>query len=176
MVFPVWYHAGRMSYEEQRVKVKIYGSLPGRSPLLVRVPSVGDRRCRLHTLAAVALGRMSAAAQADIGVEILVMSGWRARRWKSREQYEDHVTRKYGSVAEGRKWLAYESPHETGLAIDIGSGGLWADRKTRDAQREQPLHRWLVEHAWEHGWHPYKREPWHWEHPLSLDAYRSGEG
>lgn len=164
-----------MSYEEKRVKVKVYGTLPKSSPLLVPVPGVKDKPRRLHKLAAAALEKMSAATEKDLGIKLELASAWRRHRWKSKQDYEQTVIKKYGSVKEGRKWLAYSSPHETGLAIDIGVGGLWPSRKTAKAQREQPLHKWLVEHAWEYGFHPYKREPWHWEYPVSLEAYKSGE-
>jgi len=163
-----------VSYEEQRVHVKVYGATPSSSPRLVRVPGVLGQARRLHTLAAQAFTGMAAAVERDLGLALAIASGWRAHRWESREQYEAVLVKRFGSVREGRKWLAYNSPHETGLAMDIGVGGLWPSRSTAPAQKQQPLHRWLVEHAHEHGWHPYKVEPWHWEYPLSLEAYASG--
>ena len=163
-----------MSYDEQRVRVKLYGTMPRDSPLLVPIPSVGKAR-RLHVLAAKALATMAEAVKKDLRLELEVASGWRAHRWSSRKQYEEVLVQRFGSVAEGRKWLAYDSPHETGLAIDIGVGGLWPTRSTVATQKQQPLHRWLVEHAWEFGWHPYKVEPWHWEFPMSLQALKTGE-
>jgi len=163
-----------MSYEEKRVKAKVYGSLPGTSSLLVAVPGVKGKVRRLHALAAAAFTTMAAAVERDLGVKLELASGWRKHKWASREQYEQHVIAKFGSVEEGRKWLAYNSPHETGLAMDIGTGGLWPSKSTRNEQKKTPLHAWLVEHAHEHGWHPYKLEPWHWEHPVSLPAHRSG--
>ena len=172
-----------MPYEENRVRVRNFGSLPSSSPLLERVSSVEGRSCRLHVLAAADFNRMAAAVKIDIGIDLAITSGWRPHRWKSREHYEDTLVRKYGeggkltreqAIREGKKWLAYNSPHETGLAMDIGVGGLWPDRKTAPAQREQPLHAWLVEHAWEYGWTPYKKEPWHWEHHVSREAWETG--
>ncbi|MCX4241075.1 M15 family metallopeptidase [Paraliomyxa miuraensis] len=163
-----------MSYEERRVRVKVYGSLASKSPLLVEVPGVRGKVRRLHTLAAAALETMAAAIERDIGVKIELASGWRRHKWTSRAQYEKTLVSRFGSVREGRKWLAYNSPHETGLAMDIGTGGLWPTKSTRKEQKRTPLHEWLVEHAHEYGWHPYKLEPWHWEFPLSLEAYGSG--
>jgi LAS superfamily LD-carboxypeptidase LdcB len=163
-----------MSYEENRVTTKVYGTLKSTSELLVIVPGVGGKRCRLHKLAAAALAEMAAAVKSDLDIELALASAWRDHRWKSYEDYEQTVIKKYGSVAEGRKWLAFSSPHETGLAMDIGVGGLTPSRATAEKQKQQPLHKWLVEHAYEYGWHPYKREPWHWEYPLSLAAYKSG--
>ncbi|MBL9106697.1 MAG: D-alanyl-D-alanine carboxypeptidase family protein [Myxococcales bacterium] len=161
------------TYVERRVSVRVYGTIGPDSPLLVAVPGTCGPR-RLHRLAAAALARMSAAAQQDLGLELRLASAWRAHRWQSRAQYEAVLLAKYGSIAEGKRWLAFDSPHETGLAVDIGVGGLKPSRASVDFQRQTPLHRWLVARAHEFGFHPYKTEPWHWEHPLSLAAYRSG--
>lgn len=160
-------------YAERRIGVRLYGKLPAESKLLVPVPAVSGRK-RLHVLAAAALTTMADAVVRDLGLELKLASAWRAHRWQSREQYEAVLLAKYGSIAEGKRWLAFDSPHETGLAIDIGVGGLTPSRSTVAYQRKQPLFRWLVEHAWEYGFHPYKVEPWHWEFPLSREAYRSG--
>ena len=161
-------------YVERRVKVRTYGTLRVDSTLLVPVPGASPGPKRLHVLAARALAALAAAVQRDLGIELKVASAWRAHRWTSREQYEAVLVSRFGSVQEGRRWLAYNSPHETGLAIDIGVGGLKPTRSTVDFQRKQPLHQWLVQHASTYGWYPYKVEPWHWEYPLSLEAYASG--
>jgi peptidoglycan hydrolase-like protein with peptidoglycan-binding domain len=160
-------------YVEKRVKVRTYGTTANDSRLLVNVPSTSGTK-RLHVLAAKALEAMSAAVQRDLGIELKLASGWRAHRWTSREQYEQVLIARFGSVKEGKRWLAFDSPHETGLAMDIGVGGLKPTRSTVDFQRKQPLHHWLVQHASEYGWYPYKTEPWHWEYPLSLEAFASG--
>ncbi|MCA9636928.1 MAG: D-alanyl-D-alanine carboxypeptidase family protein [Myxococcales bacterium] len=162
------------NYQEKRVKVANYGTMKSSSDLLVPVPSVSSQ-CRLHKLAAAAMEQMAAAIARDLGIELKISSGWRPHRWKSREDYEQTLIRKYGSVKEGRKWLAYASPHETGLAMDIGVGGLAPNRKTAAAQRKTKLHDWLVDNAHEFGWHPYKQEPWHWEFPVSRSSWESGE-
>lgn len=163
-----------MSYEERRVKVAAYGSLPKSSPVLVKVPGVGGPRL-LHKLAAQGLAELSAAAERDLGFPLQLASGWRHHRWTSRAQYEQVLVQRFGSVAEGVKWLGYDSPHETGLAIDIGVGGLTPSRSTRDHQRQTPLHRWLVANASRFGFHPYKLEPWHWEYPISKLAWETGK-
>lgn len=160
-----------MSYEERRVRVRNYRSLRANSPLLVGVPGTNGKPRKLHHLAADALARMSEAIEHDLGIEVLVASGHRRRRWASREDYEKAMVEQYGSVAEGRKWKAYESPHETGLAVDFGVGGLEPKRATKAKQRATKLHAWLVEHAHEYGWHPYKHEPWHWEFPVSREDF-----
>jgi hypothetical protein len=161
-------------YVERRVKVRIYGTMATTSKLLVPVPGVSSGTKRLHVLAAAGFTSLAAAIQRDLGIELKTASAWRAHRWTSREQYEAVLVSRFGSVKEGKRWLAFDSPHETGLAMDIGVGGLKPTRSTVDFQRKQPLHQWLVQHASEHGWYPYKTEPWHWEYPLSLEAYQSG--
>ncbi len=161
------------SYVERRVCVRVYGTIGPDSPMLVPVPGTGGPR-RLHVLAAEALERMSAAIQQDLGITIKLASAWRAHRWESRAQYEAVLVAKFGTIAEGKRWLAFDSPHETGLAIDIGVGGLKPSRASVGFQRGTPLHQWLVARAYEFGFHPYKTEPWHWEYPMSLAAYRSG--
>lgn len=164
-----------MSYEEKRVRVKNYSRLPSKSKLLVDIPGTRGKTRRLHVLAAAALADMAEAIAKDLDIELLIASGWRRHRWKSRKHYEAFMIENYGSVREGRKWMAYDSPHETGLAVDIGVGGLTPDRKTRRKQRETPLHQWLVDNAYRFGWHPYKAEPWHWEYPISKRAWETGE-
>jgi hypothetical protein len=163
-----------MSYEEKRVKVSQLGTTPASSPLLVEIPGVGGPR-KLHKLAAQSFQEMAAAIHRDLGIVAKAASAWRPHRWTSRKQYEDRLIAKYGSVKEGRRWLAFDSPHETGLAVDFGVGGLEPVCNTVAKQRATPLHHWLVAHAHEYGWHPYKVEPWHWEYPLSLAEFQTGE-
>jgi len=165
-----------MSFIEDRVTTKEFGSLPGDSELLVNVPtSPGHAQQRLHKLAAAALIPMSEAVEKDLRFPLLVASGWRPHRWTSRAQYEQVLIEKYGSVAKGRLYLAFDSPHEVGLAMDLGCGGLSPVSATIDQQKTTPIFKWLVEHAWEYGFTPYKVEPWHWEHRVSLTSYQSGE-
>ncbi|NVB40064.1 peptidoglycan-binding protein [Pseudenhygromyxa sp. WMMC2535] len=174
----VWKQAGFRcqsgDFVERRVRVARLGSVPRSSAVLVEVPGTGGKTRLLHRLAAVDLAQLVAACKQDIGVELLVQSGWRRHRWSSRKQYEQYVTKKYGSVKEGRKWLAYSSPHETGLAVDFGTGGLEPKSKTAAKQKKTPAYAWLIANAYRFGFTPYKREPWHWEHPLSLRAWTTG--
>jgi hypothetical protein len=147
-------------YTEQRVRVSRYGRIDR-----------GDQRLvsGLHWRATEALEAMRAAS----GLELAVASGWRPHRWRSRSHYESTMVAVYGSVAKGRKWLAFDSPHETGLAVDFGSDGLRPRSATADAQRDTPAHEWLVGNAHLFGFRPYKREPWHWEFPLSERAFKA---
>ena len=162
-------------YVEKRVRVANYGTLPSSSPLLVQVPSSRGAVMRLHRLAAAQFEKLAAAIKQELRLDLKIASGWRPHRWKSRQDYEAKLIAKYGSVSAGRKWLAYDSPHETGLAMDIGVGGLEPNRKTADTQRKTKLHRWLVDNAHNYGWHPYKAEPWHWECPIGRKAWETGE-
>jgi D-alanyl-D-alanine dipeptidase len=165
-----------MSWNEMRTPVSVFGSLPSDSPLLVPIPTTpGHRPQRLHVLAAAAFAHLADAVRADLQIELLAASGWRPHRWTSREQYETALIEKYGSVARGRLYLAFDSPHETGLACDFGCGGLAPVSATIAEQQRTPLHKWLVLNAWKHGWHPYKREPWHYECWVPLDSYLSGK-
>jgi len=164
-----------VSCVEERVRVRDYGVLPGDSPLLVPVATCpGKQPQRLHVLAAGDFARMADACERDLGISLLAASGWREHRWASRDQYEHFLVAKYGSVERGRVFLAFDSPHETGLAVDLGCGGLEPKSATAAEQKKTNLYRWLVEHACEYGFHPYLVEPWHWEHPLSATSYASG--
>jgi LAS superfamily LD-carboxypeptidase LdcB len=164
-----------MSYIEHRTTVAVYSSLPAVSHLLVPVPTTaGYPQQRLHTLAATALAPMSQAVQAALGFPLVSASGWRPHRWASREQYEQVLIAKYGSVSRGQLFLAFDSPHETGLACDFGCGGLMPVSATIAQQKTTPLWRWLYTHASDFGWTPYEVEPWHWECWVPLDNYQSG--
>jgi len=164
-----------MSYIENRVKVSYYGRLSADSALLVKVPTTpGHKQQKLHTLAAKAFKAMSNATVRDLKLALLAASGWRPHRWLSRRQYEDFITKKYGSAEKGRLYLAYDSPHETGLAVDIGCGGLYPDSSTIEKQKATKLFKWLVEHAWEYGVTNFFPEPWHWEYNIPLEAFKSG--
>lgn len=165
-----------MSYDEQRVRVSVYGSLSGDSPLLV--PVRGLAPYRLHAAAEERLQALAEAAAVD-GFRVRLASAWRRHRWRGRAHYEATLIRRYKSghmtdaeaLRKGRRYLAYASPHETGLAVDFRNDGLFPRSATVAQQRRTPWHAWLVEHAWRFGWHPYKAEPWHWECPLPVDVY-----
>jgi peptidoglycan hydrolase-like protein with peptidoglycan-binding domain/D-alanyl-D-alanine dipeptidase len=162
-------------FVERRVRVKKLGSLPYSSALLVEIPGRKGVKRKLHRLAAPALLEMVKACQSEIGVLLEVSSGWRPRRWKTREAYEKDMIAKYGSVAKGSLYMAYESPHETGLCVDFGTGGLEANSSTIAQQKQTPAYAWLVANAYRFGFCPYAREPWHWEFPLSSRAWTTGE-
>ncbi|MDD9942432.1 MAG: M15 family metallopeptidase [Myxococcales bacterium] len=159
---------------ERRVRVADLGSMPRSSAHLAEIDGVAGKQLRLHHLAAKDYRALVDAANKEAGLDLRACSAWRPHRWKSKAEYDAFVTKEYGSVREGRKWLAYSSPHETGLCIDFGSEGLEPKRKTVSRQRATAAYAWLVDNAYRFGWTPYKREPWHWEHPLSLRAWITG--
>ncbi len=145
-------------------------------PRLVPVPSTPGRQCTLHWATA-SVFRVLAAAWAEDNpgaAPLLVSSGWRPHRWASMEQWESVLCDKYGSVAEGRKWLAYRSPHETGLALDLGSPPPMTPNRHRvEAQRKSAVYGWLMSHAPTMGLRAYLPEPWHWELPLPRAAWEA---
>jgi peptidoglycan hydrolase-like protein with peptidoglycan-binding domain/D-alanyl-D-alanine dipeptidase len=160
--------------EQRRVRVAKFGPLPKSSTLLRDVPGTGGKPRKLHRLAAIDLDALIAACKADIGVDLLIQSGWRPHQWSSYAQYEAKMIEQFGSLSKGKKYRAFDSPHETGLAVDFGSGGLEASSSTIDKQRKTPAYAWLVANAYRFGFTPYSAEPWHWEHPLSLRAWTTG--
>lgn len=161
-------------FMERRVRVANLGTIASSSVLLREVPGTGGKPRLLHRLAALDLDALIAAAKSDTKVDLQIQSGWRAHRWKSYADYEATMIRKYGSVAKGKQYMAYDSPHETGLAVDFGTGGLEAKSATAATQRKTPIYQWLVANAYRFGFTPYTKEPWHWEHPLSLRAWTTG--
>jgi hypothetical protein len=180
-----------MSYLENRVTTAFYGSLPEDSPLLVNVPTTpGHPQQRMHLLAAQKMAAMDQAILSDLGIVAQTASGWRPHRWASLAQYHQTLIDTYKArlqaklgrvptdaevLAFGRIYLAFDSPHETGLARDFGCGGLIPVSATIEEQKKTPLFKWLVDNAYKHDVTPYFPEPWHWEcRILSLDAYKKG--
>jgi D-alanyl-D-alanine carboxypeptidase len=149
---------------ENRVRVKDYGRIDdGDDSRLVPIPSIPGKTCKLHRLAAAAFTVMAYACFVQTGIRLVAASGWRPHRWTSRAEYEAYLVKHYGSILAGRKWVAFDSPHETGLAVDFGSSGLSPDSKTAQKQKLTPAYKWLKDNAALYGFTPYLPEPWHWE-------------
>ena len=168
-------------FKENRVYVRDYGRLPSNSPLLVDVPSLGSRQ-RLHVLAAQRLEALSREAAKAGFPDIKIASGWRPHRWQSWDQYVSEMERRYGSLAEGRRKMAYNSAHETGLAMDFGAHGVYPSFKgagpfglTNEQQKQTPFYKWLQNNAHRFGLTPYAYEAWHWEVKVPRVAWQSGE-
>ena len=163
-------------FKESRVYVKDYGiPLSFDSGLLVKIPSVGGQQY-LHILVAKRFMAMNAKWQKDTGEqEIKVASGWRQHRWKSREHYEQVLISKYGSIEKGRKLLAYNSPHELGLAFDLGNLGLTPNSKINEQQKQTKLYKWLKENSYLFGIQNYQHEAWHYEMRLPKESWLTGK-
>lgn len=173
-----------------RVRVSFYGAIPAGDPRLWPAPySAPGKTCLVHWTLCAPLRALSAAAPGD--EPLVVQSGWREHRWPSRGQYERTLVRKYQhrtdlACKRGRRpsdcpcmphrrraciYLAFASPHETGLAVDFGSLGLYPTTRTIAAQKKTLIYQWLREHAGDFGFRPYKPEPWHWERPIAKDLW-----
>lgn len=160
--------------QENRVRVKDYGTIDDPDdPRLIAIPSIPGKTCKLHRLAAAAFTMMAYACLMQTGIRLVAASGWRPHRWKSRAEYEAYLKAHYGTVEEGRRWVAYDSPHETGLAVDLGSGGLTPDSRTAQTQKRTTIYKWLKDNAERFGFAPYLPEPWHWEYNISKSDWEA---
>ena len=164
-------------YTENRVRISegFNPIVSGSDERLVSAPTIPGRATqKIHVLAYQRFIKLSEAA-VEAGFDApLLASGWRTKRYNTREEYNAAMIEKYGSVAEGRRWVAYESPHMTGLAIDFGNNGLYPKSATNSQQKQTPFFKWLKENAHRFGFTPYKNEAWHWEVKVPLNAYASG--
>lgn len=170
-------------FQENRVRLNDYGPLRPDDPRLVQVPSTKSSST-LHTLAAKRFMALRDAAERDGFPDVRISSGYREDRAaykrgpdgrKSRAAFEAYLLERYGSVKEGYRWLAFDSPHETGLALDFGNHGLQPTSANNAEQMRTPFYRWLVNNAYRFGLTPYKGEAWHWEFKIPRDAWASGE-
>jgi LAS superfamily LD-carboxypeptidase LdcB len=124
-----------------------------------------ERPVPLHRLAAEAWTALTAAARADGHAAPLLMpvSGYRsideqAWLWEA-------ALAKYRDPDVACLWVARPgtSAHQSGRAIDCHLGTP-IESEYASAQRDAPVHRWLVANAEAFGFYPYDLEPWHWEY------------
>lgn len=165
-------------YKENRVRIRDgYEAITdANDSRLMEVPTLQGRNTqKLHYLAAVRLLALIADAELAGFSDVRLASGWRRKRYATKEAYDAAMIEKYGSVSEGQKWVAYQSAHMTGLCLDFGNNGLYPKSSTAVQQKETPFFAWLKENAHNYGMTPYKREPWHWEVKVPWDAYESGD-
>src|SRR5204863_10170306 len=102
--------------------------------------------------------RRAATDAADVGVDLVVDSGWRSPGYQ--EQLLRQAVSKYGSEAEAARWVATpnRSAHVSGDAVDIGPSDAAA---------------WLSERGAKYGLcQIYGNEPWHYE--LRAEAIEHG--
>ena len=100
--------------------------------------------------------RQAAMDAANDGIEIVVNSGWRSRKYQ--KQLLRDAAAKYGSQKEAARWVATPdtSSHVSGHAVDIGPSRATA---------------WLSRHGAEYRLcQIYKNERWHYElRPEAID-------
>lgn len=165
-------------YIENRVRItEGYEAILERGDTrLADAPTIPGRITqRIHILALDRFMQLSTAAiQAGFDAPLLA-SGWRRAKYNTKEEYDAAMIEKYGSVSAGRAWVAFRSPHMTGLALDFGNNGLYPTSATNETQKQSPFFNWLKENAHLYGFTPYKKEAWHWEVKVPLDSYASGE-
>lgn len=166
-------------FTEARIRVEDYSSLGGNENILVEYPcSVSGRKALIHTLVAKRLDLLNNAwMEENPGVErIKINNGWRKQRFSTQAEYEAFLFQKYnGNINEGKKWIAFSSPHQTGMAIDIGNNGLQPISTTNNQQKQTKLYKWLQNNAHKFGFSPYLQEAWHFECRLPKEAWASGE-
>lgn len=86
----------------------------------------------------------AAQASADVGgpFQLKISSGWRRHRWKNdRKIYNAFLAKNYPK-GNGKTYLAFNSPHESGLAFDLKCHGLYASKggsKTIGTQEKTKL-------------------------------------
>ena len=111
---------------------------------------------------------------------------YRADRIDPTLQMDTEVAKKQGS-----KWVAWESPHETGLASDFwvpetyiyDKNGKLTSKTTyiTVARTHEPKMRmtewraWMYNYAYKFGFTPYKVESWHWNCLITRRAWYTGE-
>lgn len=176
-------------YSQNRVRSKVYGTLPMNSDLAVDVKSYNAQR-KLHKLAAKRFEKLRDAASEE-GFEFEVISGLRRHRWNSKQHYRNYLKKNYESVAKGRRMVAFDSPHETGLAMDLASvdpktgnrgtrdgndprSAIWPESGTISKQEQTEEFKWLKNNAYKFGFSPYLAEPWHWECLVPLKNWKNG--
>ena len=167
-----------LRFKENRVKVAHYGRLDRKkhANLLLDAPNTkGPGRVKLHVLAHARFMALRDAAAAAGFPDVKLRSGWRRHRWKSFELYKRSLKERGYTLKEGRKIYAYDSPHETGLAMDFGNHGLEPKSATKRRQQRTLFYKWLKDNAHKFGITPYKYEPWHWEVRLPYNAWASGQ-
>jgi len=172
------------SWKENRVRIRHYGGTikNKKDKLLAKIKGPNERGyLKAHLLVVKRYQAMKAAAAAA-GVQMKVVSGWRKHKYKSFEDYEAKMLAKgYASAKAASKWIAFNSPHETGMALDINSVGeekgmICQNRaETSGRNKNSVLGKWLIANAWKFGFAPYKNETWHWEVRLPVYSWVTGE-
>lgn len=133
-------------FKENRVAAnEALTELPGNSPILVNVATPNKvAQQKLHSLVAKRFESLREAAKREIGADIMVKSGWRKMRWKTRQDYDKFIKESYvnnpdssffyrnfmtGNTSESQARAnaakgaegdqAFISGHMTGMAVDF---------------------------------------------------------
>lgn len=180
---------------QTRVRLEEYGNIEQIQVKLVEVPapdpiflkSKNDWKKftpqKLHPLAAKRFFAMNEAwMKENPGMPpMTISSGYRKPRFASMEEYKEFARREgYSSVAEAREYVAFESPHSTGLAFDLYTWpkmkpGLYADRRFIELQKTDKMYKWMKANAYRFGISPYVKETWHWEVKIPKESWITGE-
>ena len=81
----------------------------------------------------------------------------------------------YTDIRTARNRKAFQSAHETGLAIDFRTNGQYtANSPNQITRMNNWAFQWLINHAWLFGLYPYSAETWHWELLPTREAWETG--
>jgi len=162
-----------------RVVRDAFGNMPLTDTRLVPIRSPDPRNPqKLHILCAMRFNALAAAAQAA-GMGVLkVASGFREHPYKNDYKYycqQMKIAYPKMTCQQAGEVKAFKSPHETGLAFDLGAPSPFSpDMKRAPAQRASKLFKWLQANAHKYGVTPYKHEPWHWECTSTRESWVEG--
>jgi len=165
-----------------RVVRAAFNKLPKTSPLRVEVHAnaIAGKPTYLHKLCAARFLKMAEVAEAEAGFILKLNNGWRPHNYKDDHAYYcKEMKKKYPKLTckQAGAWIAFTSPHETGLAFDLGGSKntIFAPaKKSKSAQEKSPAFKWLKANAHRFGITPYKNEPWHWECVITRHAWATG--
>jgi hypothetical protein len=175
---------------ENRVRVKDFGVIPKSSGLLRDLPNpemATKNGLKLHVLAFNRFEALRKAALDEAGIDFGITSAWRssgADRWPggyegtTPDTYQGFLAKQYPneSFDSAKKWVAWESAHSTGLAIDYGRPDPMAAKKSKQkAMLASPAWDWLRKNSYRFGFFPYANEAWHWEAKMTFDAWATGQ-
>jgi len=91
--------------------------------------------------------------------------------------WEAMLLDEYNNLRLGKERRGWNSPHQTGLAVDFNNNGLtpMTKEKSIPTQQASKSFQWLRQNAYKFGINPYKKEPWHWECLIPRENFISGE-
>ena len=175
---------------ENRVRVNDFGTIPKSSTVLRDLPypeMATKKNLKIHVLALSRFQALRKAALDEAGIDFGITSAWRASgadRWPggyegtTSDTYQGFLAQQYPneSFDSAKKWVAWQSAHSTGLAIDYGRPDPMAAKKSKNnAMLASPAWDWLRRNSYRFGFFPYANEAWHWEAKVTFDAWATGQ-